>query len=328
MVIWEQYAGSADGWDGIVGALSGGFYQSHGWGEVKRSAGWRPLRLVAHQGGVPLAAANVLVKHKLGIAVCWIPGGPVGAPGWFDSSFLRALSQAASTPALYCRLSLLRSGSEEDADLLARQGWVRPSAPMSSGMTMNYSLSGDEQDRLKRTSGNWRHNLKRSLRYGLRVEHWDDPDSAQISALYREMERLKSLPVQHTAEELGTLVRTCREKLVVYRCLDAQGRLLAIRAAGICGTSAMDLLAAAGEEARKVYASHATLWALLDHCSRSGLETYDLSGVDPVGNKGVYDFKHGTGAELVHCLGEWEWTSVPGLRQLVNWQIARQTATN
>ena len=90
--------------------------------------------------------------------------------------------------------------------------------------------------------------------------------------------------------------------------------------------AAMDLLAVAGGEARKVYASHATLWALLNHCSRLGLHNYDLSGVDPVGNKGVFDFKHGTGASLVECLGEWEWTSLPGFRQAVNRLVARKGA--
>jgi lipid II:glycine glycyltransferase (peptidoglycan interpeptide bridge formation enzyme) len=114
--------------------------------------------------------------------------------------------------------------------------------------------------------------------------------------------------------------------VVVYRCLDGEGRLLAIRAAGLCGATAMDLLAVAGGEARKVYASHATLWALLDHCSRLGLRDYDLSGVDPVRNKGVFDFKHGTGASLVECLGEWEWASLPGLRRAVNWLVARKGA--
>ena len=88
----------------------------------------------------------------------------------------------------------------------------------------------------------------------------------------------------------------------------------------------MDLLAAAGGEARKLYASHATLWELLDHCSRLGLHNYDLSGVDPTANKGVFDFKHGTGARLVTCLGEWEWASVPGVRQMVNWMVARTSA--
>ena len=326
MVTWEQYQGLADEWDRYVTTLSGVFYQTYGWGEVRRVAGWQPLRLLARRGGDVIAAASVLVKRKLGMAVCWVPGGPLGASEVLVGEFRAALGSALGTKWFYCRISLLRSDLGDEASFLAHAGWQRPAQAMSSGLTMSYALAGGEDERLKRISGNWRHNLKRSGRYGLRIEHWETPDLEAISALYREMESLKSLPEQHSAVELKAIFTQCREHVVVYRCLDAEGRLLAIRAAGLCGATAMDLLAVAGSEARKVYASHATLWALLDHCSRLGLYDYDLSGVDPIGNKGVFDFKHGTGANLVECLGEWEWASLPGFRQMVNWLVARKGA--
>lgn len=326
MVTWEQYLGSAAQWNGHVAALSGGFYQTHGWGEVRRVAGWQPLRLLARRAGQVISVASVLVKRKFGLAVCWVPGGPLGANALLDREFRAALGRALGTKFFYCRISLLRADQSAEADLLAGMGWQRPSAAMSSGLTMSYALLDDEAERLKRTSGNWRHNLKRSGRYGLQIEHWENPDLDAISALYREMEGFKSLPVQHSEAELAAIFAHCRDQVVVYRCQDSQGRLLAVRAAGLCGSTAMDLLAVAGAEARKVYASHATLWALLDHCSRLGLREYDLSGVDPAGNKGVFDFKQGTGAALVECLGEWEWASLPGLRQSVNWLLTRKRA--
>lgn len=322
MVTWEKYHGLAAEWDGHVAALSGGFYQTYGWGEVRRVSGWQPLRLLARQGGTVIAAASVLVKRKLGLAVCWVPGGPLGMSEVLDKDFRTALGRALGNQLFYCRISLLRADQENEATFLALAGWRRPTASMSSGLTMSYLLDGDQSERMKRASGNWRHNLKRSGRYDLRIEHWENPDLEAISALYREMESIKSLPVQHHAVELAAIFTHCRESVVTYRCLDSKGQLLAIRAAGICGGAAMDLLAVAGSEARKVYASHATLWALLEHCSRLGLRDYDLSGVDPVGNKGVFDFKHGTGARLVECLGEWEWASVPGMRQGLNWLLA------
>lgn len=326
MVIWEQYRGLAGEWDGHVAALSGGFYQTYGWSEVRRGVGWKPLRLLAWRGGQVVAVASVLVKRKAGIAVCWVPGGPLGASEVLDREFRATLGSALGTKLFYCRISLLRADQAAEAAFLAGAGWKRPAVAMSSGLTMSYALAGDDAERLKRTTGNWRHNLKRSGRYDLRIEHWENPDLDAISALYREMESLKSLPVQHSDAELAAIFAHCREQVIVYRCLDAEGRLLAIRAAGLCGATAMDLLAVASGGARKVYASHATLWELLGHCSRLGLRDYDLSGVDPLGNKGVFDFKHGTGATLVECLGEWEWASLPGLRQAVNWLVARKSA--
>lgn len=325
MVNWEQYQGGAANWDALVESLSGGFYQAHGWAEVRRTAGWEPLRLLARESGNVIAAASVLVKRKAGAAICWIPGGPIGLASALDGQFKAALGRFLGTRMIYCRLSLLRPSLAGEEECLASNGWKRPTANMSSGLTMLYTLEGDDAERLTRTTGNWRHNLKRSGRHDLRVEHWATPDLAALSALYREMEALKSIPVQHTEAELDGMLRHLGKRIVMYRCLDAEGNLLAVRAAGLMGDIAMDLLAVAGGAARKVYASHATLWALLCHCNRLGLRYYDLSGVDPAGNKGVFDFKHGTGAAMIECLGEWEWASLPGMRQAVNWLLARNS---
>ncbi|MCS6293163.1 MAG: peptidoglycan bridge formation glycyltransferase FemA/FemB family protein [Nitrospira sp.] len=324
MVNWNLYGGQADGWDKQLEALGGGFYQSYGWGEVRRVAGWQPVRLLATSSGQVVAAASVLSQRRAGIPVCWIPGGPVGPAVHFDAGFRSALGRSLGSRIFYCRMSLLRESQPEEKESLARAGWKRPAVSMSTGLTMLCSLKGEESERLKRTSSNWRHNLKRSGHYGLRIERWEQPDPAELSALYREMEALKSLPVQHSEAELEAMLINLGERLVMFRCLDAEGKLLAVRAAGLLGDTAWDLLAAAGANARKVYASHATLWALLDHCSRGGLLHYDLSGVDPILNKGVYDFKQGTGARLVECLGEWEWASLPGMCLAFNWVLKRR----
>lgn len=325
MVIWTPFEGQADAWDKLVEALGGGFYQSYGWGEVRRVAGWDPLRLVGSDAsGRNSAAVSVLVQRRGGIPVCWIPGGSVGPMMNFDGAFRRALSLMLGRRPFYCRLSVLRVGEPGEPEQLAQAGWRRPTVTMSTGLTMLYPLEGDEQDRMKRASGNWRHNLKRAGHHGLQIERWEKPDVAAMAALYREMEGLKSLPVQHTEAELAAMLKELGEHLVLYRCVDAGGSLLALRAAGVFGSTAWDLLAAAGANARKVYASHATLWALLDHCSQQGLTQYDLSGVDPVNNKGVFDFKQGAGAHLVKCLGEWEWASLPGMCWAFNVVLKRR----
>ncbi len=321
---WEKYIGDADAWDRQVDALEGNFYQSYGWGEVRKVAGWSPLRLVAKQGESIVALVSVLLKHKLGVAVCWIPGGPSGAVVLAIESLAGAIKKAVQSQFLYCRIGMVREESAAGIQMMEQASWSRPEISLNSGMTMLYSLHGDEPDRYMRTSSNWRHNLKRSARYNSTIEHWVNPDATAIYNLYREMEALKGLPVQHSKDELLLTLTECIRNVIVYRCVDTEGKLVAIRAAGICGNSALDLLAAANEKARSIYATHATLWALLNHCSQLGIAEYDLSGVDPVRNKGVYDFKHGTGARLVTTLGEWEWASIPGLTKVVNWVMGRK----
>lgn len=326
MVTWGQFKGTADEWDRQLRSLGGALHQTYGWGEVRRvSGGWEPLRLIALRGESVVAVASVLVKRKAGFAICWIPDGPVAPVDLLNKKFRRDLSSILQTRFVYCRISILRRYIDKEISTLLENKWRRPANCMSSGLTMLYDLFGDPNTRLQKTSGNWRHNLKRSSRYSLSIECWEKPNANQISGIYREMELLKSLPVQHSLAELETMIHHLSDKLVVFRCLSVEGDLLAIRAAGLFGDRAWDLLAASGAAARKLYATHATLWALLDWCQQNGFKYYDLSGVDPIGNKGVYDFKHGTGASLVVCLGEWEWASVPGLCYLVNWMISRKS---
>ena len=321
MVVWEKYCAEAIEWDRLVATLGGSFYQTYHWGLVRSTANWLPLRLVAKRAGLIIAVASVLVKRKFGVAVCWIPGGPSGDLGALNVDFEKTLRQELRTNIFYCRLSLLHVVSAEHTAALRARSWGRPSSNISSKLTLYYSLLESESDRLKKMTANWRHNLKRAGRHDLRIEQCISPSAIEISELYREMERLKGLPIQHGEQELAAIFQYCNDKIVVYRCTDKNGNLLAIRAAALFGDKAIDFLAAAGQAARKLYATHATLWALLNHCSDLGISTYDLGGVDPVNNRGVYDFKHGTGAVLTEYVGEWERANLLLLPSLVNWAL-------
>ena len=173
MVTWTRFQGSAFEWDKQVEALGGGFYQSYGWGEVRRVAGWEPIRLLATSYGQVVAAASVLSQRRAGVPIYWVPGGPVGPIAHFNSIFRRALASLLGKPFYYCRISLLQACQPNDKTSLTSAGWARPSVTMSTGLTMLCQLEGSEPERLARTSGNWRHNLKRSRQHGLRIERWE-----------------------------------------------------------------------------------------------------------------------------------------------------------
>jgi hypothetical protein len=83
---------------------------------------------------------------------------------------------------------------------------------------------------------------------------WPEPDPIEMERVYKAMESLKGLPPQHRAGELGSMVRALGGSMVLRRAV-VDGRTVALRACAVFGTSAVDLLAAATEEARKVYAS-------------------------------------------------------------------------
>ena len=51
-------------------------------------------------------------------------------------------------------------------------------------------------------------------------------------------------------------------------------------------------------------------------------KNYDLNGVNPSANLGVYNFKKGTGAKLIEEIGEFEWSNNFILKSLVNFKVS------
>lgn len=123
------------------------------------------------------------------------------------------------------------------------------------------------------------------------------PDVAQMAALYREMEALKLLPVQHTEAELATRLTELGDHMVLYRCRDA---------GGLCWRFAP-----------RVYLGRprGIFWL-----QPGPMRVRCMPRMPP----SVYDFKQGTGAHLVECLGEWEWASLPGMCWVVNVVLKRR----
>ena len=319
MVSWSSFDGDADAWDTALASVgAGNFYQSHAWGSFRSEMGWQPLRVIGRaEDGTFVAMAQMLVRRQFGTTIIWVPAGPAGDIRHWAAA-LPMLLRDRFGKLTYCRLNVLREREEiAGGPLLSNDGWRRPGARLGTGLSLELDLRPPAAERMGSASANWRHNLRRAGKYGLTVEPWVNPDVAQMVAVYREMEDYKGLSEQHSEAALRAMVRHIGGNMAIFRCLDREGNLLAFRAAGIFRERAWDLLAAATRAARKVYASHALLWALADACRQRGAVAYDLGGADPVANKGVFDFKRGTGARLFEYAGEWEWAGMPLLAPAV-----------
>ena len=64
------------------------------------------------------------------------------------------------------------------------------------------------------------------------------------------------------------------------------------------------MLSATNLEGRKTYASYAVTYEIMKFCIRNKIKTYNLSGVDLINNKSVYNFKKGMGSKLIEIPNE------------------------
>ena len=328
MVTWRQLtdANELADWDQqLLHFDDYSIYQTLAWGEHRRTLGWMPYRWAAYDGGTITAMAQGLVRrYPGGIGVVWLPGGPVGDPRAWNDELQQIIRRSTGLTLIYCRFNSFRARSYEDQLHLTQNNWRLARSPLTSGASLLYDVSHTEADRIAACSKNWRHNLKRSQKGSFTVAPWEKPDAAEMRAVYAEMEGLKQIPPQHSETNLRALYMHVGKHLITYACRDVENKLLGFRACAIAGDKAWDMLAATATAGRKSYASYATFWALTQECHRRGVRRYDLSGVDPAGNRGVYDFKQGTGAAPIEYLGEWDWASPRLFALPANWLIGRR----
>jgi peptidoglycan biosynthesis/recognition FemAB-like protein len=301
-------------------------FQAYAWGEYRRGLGWEPYHFVAFDDRNEVVAMmqSYVRRYPLSVGLVWSEGGPVGDLSVCDESLQQAIASATRLKRIYCRFRCDRQRDINDVLRLSGQGWSLPWYPLTSGYSMLLDLTQDEDRLLAACERNWRRNLSRSKDCNLTTEEWADPDVDEILSVFESMQKVKGLDEQHSVTELAQLLRTVNDQIVIYRCRDESGQTVSVGGTLVVGHRANSWLAATTERGRQLHASYAIYWALIQHCKKIGIRSFDLAGIDPVRNPGVFRFKRGTGATAVELLGEWDWASRPWLRWLGNWAIAHR----
>lgn len=305
MVNWREYKDT--NWNQTVEGLSSvSLFQSDGWANHKKNFGWSYARYVCEENGRIVSAIQLLTKKKGPIWILWAPGGPVG-----NLNNLRGLKRTLKQKfsSFYLRIKPQVDGRVDEAEFNLSKN------VLSARWTMHLDLGVTEENLLNGLSHNWRHNLKRANKHPQKIA-CEEITAEILQEMLSATEQIKGLKAQYGISEISSLLKTLNVVTMVAR--DENGKALSIRSSVIQNKMAWDLFAATTAEGRNMYSSYAVTWKLFLEAQKRGAQTYDLMGVDPYGNQGVYNFKKGTGAKLVEFPGEFEWASVPVLNWVVN----------
>ena len=328
---WQVWDEADGGWDLIVSQFSdGSIYQTSKWAKHKESSGWQAIRLIKFYQNHLVAAAQCLFRRgPLGSVVVWVAGGPVGDIESVSSDFVNIVKQQTSARFLYVRIAVMRKTDVASSNALTAQGWRQSSAIIGTKSSLVHPLDAEESIRRSRCSTNWKRNLKRSAQNEKSTYIWKSPDAKSISDAYAQMDEFKNIKgvsLSRSIEDLQSVINTFGDSLILVRSDDQDGAPLAVRGALLFNETAWDFIAVTTPTGRKKYASHAVFWALAEQCFQLGIKQFDLGGIDPINNRGVYDFKKGTGTTQVDYLGEWETSSPPWFRGIASRLISRKVS--
>jgi hypothetical protein len=300
-------------------------FQTFEWGQYHKALGWTPVHYaaVADDGEVRAMCLGLLRRLPLRTGFVWCVGGPIGdIELWRELP--RTILATQSLKRLYFRFRCDRQRCASDTQLLRNHGWMPASVVMGSNMSMELDLTAEPESLLRNFARNWRRSLRQAQQHGLIITQTNNPDIEKLRAVYAEMETNKKLPELFSRKKLESLVEHGGSKFIFLQCEDRAGNLVALRGALMIGNRACDYIAATNSDGRRLLASYALLWDLLQRCRDIGITHYDLGGIDPQENPGVYAFKRQTGAREVELLGEWDWASSPFMRWLGNWAIGKR----
>ncbi|HEV2903829.1 MAG TPA: peptidoglycan bridge formation glycyltransferase FemA/FemB family protein [Pyrinomonadaceae bacterium] len=302
-------------------------FQSYAWGEYRRGLGWHPYRWAAvnEQNEIVAMLQAYLRRHRLGIGMLWSEGGPVGDLSVCDEGLQSIIRETVGLKRLYCRFRCDQPRAVPKVLQLKALGWNVPWAEMNSGYTAVLDLKVDDKTLLARAARNWRANVRRAEKNNLVTHQWLNPTAEAIHSAFHSMEKAKGLDEQHSREEIEQLLEKAGHQLILYRSDDERGELMSLGGALVFGSQANLWLFATTQHGRTSRASYLVFSALVQHCKQVGVTSYDLGGIDPVNNAGVYHFKKDSGGTPVELLGEWDWATQPWLRWLGNWAIQQRS---
>lgn len=149
----------------------------------------------------------------------------------------------------------------------------------------------------------WRNQLTRSEKNGLKVVVGNGPDEYRLFCrMYNQMRKRKAFETTVDVEEFGRMQKCLPQshRMRVLICAQ-EGIPVAGLVASAMGNSAIYLLGATGDNGLNSKGAYLLQWTLVQWLKQNGFEYYDLGGIDPERNPGVFHFKSGlSGSDVSH----------------------------
>ena len=289
-------------------------YQTHAYGAV-RWGGENLSHMVLRRNGdvVAMAQLRILRPARLPFGIAYLRWGPLfrrnGAP--LDGEAVSRMAAALEQEYVVRRKLLLQVvpqvaiGSDEAAVLQAGLCQFQSDAGVrgDSERTFLLDLSPPLDELRRRLDKKWRNQLTSSEKRGLRiVSGTGSQDYAMFSALYRQMRQRKTFETTVDVDEFARIQQALPERHRLRVMIAYEGEVaIAGLVISAMGDTGIYLLGATGDAGLNAKGAYLLQWSLIAWLKENGCTRYDLGGIDPASNPGVYHFKKGlSGADVAY----------------------------
>jgi len=190
---------------------------------------------------------------------------------------------------------------------------VEPSLPDNTYRTFLVDLAPGIEELRRRLDAKWRNHLSRAEKNNLKVIAGSgSAEFRTFCLIYNQMRKRKTFETTVDVEEFGRIQEELPEphRMRILICED-RGVAVAGLVASAMGDSAIYLLGATNDDGLKSQGAYLLQWTMIRWLKENGIRWYDLGGIDPIANPGVYSFKRGfSGADVSQVSPRMACTSV------------------
>lgn len=291
-------------------------YQTWAYGEVNWGAS-NVEHVVVRNGDEVRGIAQVrIIVAPLGAGVAYVRWAPLwkkrGEPANvsnFEQILFALKNEYATRRGLLLRVVPHIYSTEPEAVVACLQsnGFAKnDSLPCYRTFRVNLTPTLDEIR--KRLDQKWRNCLNRAEKNGLTVREGESAELYDIFLhLYDEMYARKEFETSVDPRQFWKLqakLAGC-EKLHVLIC-EKDGVALSALVGSRIGNTCIYLLGATSSEGMKHKGSYLLQWRMLQWAKEGGCSYYDLGGINPEKNPGVYHFKEGLAGVDETMIGTYE----------------------
>lgn len=291
-------------------------YQTYAYGEVSWGAA-NLAHVVVREGDEVMGLAQVrILTAPLGTGVAyvrwaplWKKRGQIANVGNFEQVIVALKNEYVIRRGLLLRIVPPVYGSESEAVLnCLRANDFTKNETLHSYRTFRVDLTPSLEEIRKRLDQKWRNQLNRAEKNGLTVREGHGSDLYEIFLrLYDEMYARKEFDTSVDPRQFGKLQEklAADEKMRILIC-EKDGAPLSALVGSAMGDTCIYLLGATSTEGMKHKGSYLLQWRMLQWGKERGCKFYDLGGINPEKNPGVYHFKEGFSGADETLIGTYE----------------------
>lgn len=296
-------------------------YQTWSYGQVRWGDECLSHIVIKETNGEAIGIAQAIVKKVpfLKVGIAYIPWGPLWKKIGSDNDFnqfeymLKSLkNEYAKKRGLLLRIDphiINCAENEHILKILENEGF-KNNSNSNPYRTFLVDISHPLEDIRKKLNAKWRNHLNRAEKNNLVIHEGNGIELYDIFLkLQAEMQQRKNYIPGVDYEEFKQIQASLPEpdKMRIVVC-EYEGEPLTATLASAVGNTGIYLLGASGDKGMQMKGSYLAQWLIIKWLKEQGCIHYDLGGINPESNPGVYSFKFGMSGQDVNHIGQYEYS--------------------